>query len=74
MSLLSVVAYLADAAVLGTYALMVRTGRRRPFHWANALGFPPILGTEVLAHAYPPMVLTVAFGLLGLFGVIRGDE
>ncbi len=71
MQALSVLAYGADAAVLATYWHLARTGSARPFHWANAIGFVPLAATEIVAHVYPPLVLTVAFGALGILGLIR---
>lgn len=55
----------ATAWVLVTYAVMARTGRERPFHWANALGCVPLIALNVLAGVWPAVVLNVTFGLLG---------
>jgi hypothetical protein len=68
-SVIAALAYVADAWVLGTYALMARSGRTRPFHLANAVGFAPLLASEIVAHVYPPLVLTLAFGVLGWVGL-----
>jgi hypothetical protein len=70
---MQVLAYLGSAVVLVTYFVMVRKGIERPFHWANALAFPPLLATEIAADAYAAMVLTVSFGILGWIGVLRGS-
>lgn len=69
--ILTAVAYLADAVILGSYGFLARTGRSRPFHWANAVGCVPLLAVEVVAHAWPPLVLTAAFGAIGLAGLVR---
>jgi hypothetical protein len=73
MIAVELLAYACSATVLVTYFIMVRKGVERPFHWANALGFPPVLATEIAVGAYPAMVLTVAFGILGWIGVLRGS-
>lgn len=71
MTGLTLVAYAADAAILGTYAVMA-SGRRSPFpfHCANAIGAPPIVATEIAARAWPALVLTVAFGCIGWVGML----
>lgn len=71
MSALSVLAYCADAAVLATYWHLARTGSARPFHWANAIGFVPLAVVEIVGHIYPPLILTVAFGVIGIAGLIQ---
>jgi hypothetical protein len=63
--------YLADAWILGTYLVLARTGRARPFHAANALGCLPILAGEIATGAFVPMVLTVVFGVVGWLGVLK---
>jgi uncharacterized protein YqgC (DUF456 family) len=69
MSVLSVLAYGADAAVLATYWHLARTGSARLFHWANAIGCLPLIGVELVAHLYQPLILSVAFGIIGALGV-----
>lgn len=66
--ILSVLAYIADAAILGTYAWLSRKGPSRPFHIANALGAIPLLAVEVTAHAWPVLPVTASFGLVGWYG------
>ena len=70
--MLSLLAYLADAIILLTYALTA-TGRWRSvtFHLANALGCFPIIAIEVVAGAWPALVLTAAFGIIGWVGVLK---
>ena len=94
MSLLdiaSVAAYVFDAAVLATYALVasytwiethphnraaawVRKYTRSTvshwFNWANAVGCVPLIYVEVVTGAWPALPLTLAFGLIGAFGVV----
>lgn len=71
MVMLDVLAYLADAWILGTYLYAATRGRQRPFHWANAIGCLPILAVEVVASAWPAFVLTLAFGFIGCVGVVN---
>jgi hypothetical protein len=68
--IITVLAYVADFAVLFTYGMLARGGSRRPMHWANALGSIPIAATEVVARVWPPLVLTAAFGILGVVGIL----
>lgn len=72
--MIAALGYVADVAILGTYALLARTGKARPFHWANALGVFPVAAVEVVAHAWPVMPLTLTFGVLGWVGVLRGSK
>lgn len=67
---MTVLAYIADAWILGTYALMSWRGRfTRWFHLANAIGCAPIIAIEVAVGAWPALVLTASFGALGWFGL-----
>ena len=61
--------YIADVWILGTYALLSRTGKARPFHWANAVGCFPLLLAEYYAGLWQVMVLTGTFGALGWLGL-----
>lgn len=74
MIVLSLLAYASDVAVLATYGILVRGGKRRPMHWANAVGCVPIAATEIIGHVYPPLVLTLAFGVLGIVGLLTDKE
>lgn len=69
--ILAAVSYVADALILGTYALAVRTGRLFWFHAANAVGFVPLCIVELAQHAYPVLPVTGTFGVLGIVGVWR---
>lgn len=71
--ILNAVAYLADVAILAAYAYLARTGRPRPFHWANALGAIPLLGVEIATGALPVIPLTLTFGVLGALGLFRKE-
>ena len=72
MDALTVIAYAASAWVLVAYGLMIN-GRwnARRLSWANAVGAIPISATEILGRTYPPLVLTAAFGMLGVYGLLR---
>jgi len=70
MTALLVAGYVADVAILGTYLLLSRTGRARPFHAANAIGCLPIIAIEVITGAWPALVLTASFGLIGVTGLL----
>lgn len=70
--MLTVLAYLADASILITYFRMAgRPERAHQFDWANAVGCFPIIAVEVLAAAWPPLILTAAFGAIGWLGLWR---
>lgn len=60
--------------VLTAYVVMVRLGRPRIFHWANAVG---CLGTGWAAlsvGAWPNLALTLAFGVIGAWGLTRKEH
>lgn len=69
--LIDVVGYVATAAILIVY-LLLATGSVRPiaFHWANMLGAPPVIASELVHGAYVPLVLTLFFGIIGTGGVV----
>ena len=67
--MLNLVAYLASATVLFTYFRSTRGGTIRAFHWANFLGCFPLIMVEFERQTYPPMVLTIAFGIIGFLGL-----
>lgn len=67
---MNILAYIADAWILGTYALMSwRPQRVCWFHLANAIGCVPIIGIEIAGGAWPAVVLTGSFGALGWYGL-----
>lgn len=69
----SLVGWAAVAWVLGTYAIMARTGRDRPFHWANALGCFPLIILNAGAGLWFAVVLNATFGVLGWVALKNGD-
>lgn len=71
MTALEIACYVADVFILGTYAA-TKAGRPiRWFDWANALGCFPLLVLGWITGAYPLMVITGAFGVIGWVGVFR---
>lgn len=74
MIVLSLVALAANVWILATYALLARTGRERPFHWANAIGCLPLLAVELVTGAWSIVPLSLTFGVLGLVGVMKKEK
>jgi hypothetical protein len=68
---LTIAAYLASAWILLSYFLMMRGKPASWLHWANALGCIPLGIYEVVQEAYPPLVVTGVFGVLGWYGIIK---
>lgn len=70
--LIDLLAYLASATIIGTYYLVAT--ERKPdiwFHWANAIGAIFTGISTYVHHAYPSLVLTVAFGTIGTVGILK---
>lgn len=63
--------YLADVAVVGAYWAVQRGRRLAWLNWTNALGAFPVAATEVYGRAWPALVVTCAFGVVGWAGVLR---
>lgn len=61
--------FAAVAFILATYAYMIRTDKEALFHWANAIGFIPIGLSAYMQRAWPSLVITTAFGIIGAVGV-----
>lgn len=70
--MITLLGFAASFAIVVVYTLLA-TERVQPivFHWANALGWPPVLVGELLIGAYVPLVLTAFFGSVGVAGVIH---
>jgi hypothetical protein len=67
--------YLADAAILSTYAWMVVKHEELPFHRANAFGGALLIITTLNTVGWVPLlVLTVAFTVLGFAGIVKGES
>lgn len=71
MTLLNLLGYVSDVAVLSTYWWMSHKHRPLPFHIANALGCLPLIAIEVVARTWQPLILSAAFGVLGAYGWYR---
>lgn len=65
--MISIIAFAASAAILVAYA----SGNVRRLHQANALGCFPIIISEIVVGAYPALVLTAAFGVIGWVALWR---
>lgn len=68
---ITIIAYVASAWLLFTYYLTTRHKHHVWFHWANFLVSIPLGWVEVIQKAYPPLVVTVAFGFIGAYGVLE---
>jgi hypothetical protein len=63
--------YAATVVVLGSYWLSTRTHRPELFHWGNAIGFVPLGLSEAVVGAWPAFLVTIVFGVLGIWGLWR---
>lgn len=72
--MIAALGYCADVALAASYAIAVRTGWQRPFHWANALGAIPLVLAEARGHVWPAVITSGMFGVLGWVGVLRGSK
>jgi hypothetical protein len=72
MNILSLLVYVGDVWVIGTYTLLALGKIKvRPFHWANAGAGVPTIIFEVLVHAWPVVPLTGVFCIVGCIGTWR---
>lgn len=69
--MIAVLGLVAVAGILACYAWMVRTGKQFPFDLANAVGAVPIGISAYMQRAWPSLMITSAFGIIGLVGVFR---
>lgn len=70
--MIGTLAYMADAAILGTYYLTARDPKKvRWFNWANAFGAIPLVILNLGAGLIQPAILTGMFGFIGAIGCIR---
>lgn len=72
MNALNALAWGLNIYVVLTYFMMVR-GQWSEFRFdvANALGFIPTALINIMAGVYPPLVLTISFGLIGCYGTAK---
>lgn len=66
-----VVGWSCTVAILGAYGASRLSGRPRVFDWANVVLFVPTAAANWLAGAPFAAVLSVAFGVIGIYGVTR---
>jgi hypothetical protein len=72
MNPLLVIGYVVDVLILLTYARLALTGDSLSFNLANALGGPVLLVVTIATVGWQPLlVLTIAFTLVGVLGVVR---
>lgn len=72
MTTLNLLATAASAWIVLTYTLFVfGQCKLRAFHWANALGGPPIVALEVATGAYGVLPVTTLFCIVGFVGLAR---
>ncbi len=64
MTLLTIAAWLATAAILLSYARTTRNPEKvTTFHWCNALGCIPLIILNAQAAVWPAVVVNVGFGV-----------
>lgn len=63
--------FVAVAAVLVSYAVMVKTGRQLQFDIVNVLANVPLVLSALVAGLVANAFLSGSFGLIGLWGVLR---
>jgi hypothetical protein len=62
--------YAIDAWLLGTYWYLTTTGKPWPFHLANAVGGLCLIFLTISTVGWIPLlVLTIAFTVLGWYGL-----
>ena len=68
----TILAYLADVWIVGTYLITTRRpGRLIWMHWANGVGAFPVAYVEAVGRVWPAFIITTAFGLAGWAGVVQ---
>jgi hypothetical protein len=68
---INILAYLATVWILTTYFLVQRGSSVRWMNWANFIGSIPLAAVEIYGHVWPPLFTTAAFGIIGLYGLVR---
>lgn len=73
--ILTVLGWVASAAIIGTYFGWTVLGKpARWFHAANALGGLPLLAGEIALAAWQIMPITVVFTVVGWIGWLEREE
>lgn len=70
--MMEILGWLATGSVLLCYFLMVRKGWVQLFNLANFLGSIALGAYNYSLEAWPTLVLNLAFGAIGLYGLVRG--
>jgi len=69
-----VVGWLGTFIALGGYGFSVRRKDPRIFHVANVFGSIGVGISAFAVAAWPNLFLTLCFGAIGAWGLIRGDR
>ena len=71
MLAITILAYVASASILFCYWLVTKDHKHvHKLNWANGVGAIPLIIVEGMGHAWPAMIVTGAFGILGFAGVL----
>lgn len=68
---IEVLAFIDALVIVIAYLAASITHRWRYFHATNVLGAPVLIWSEALVGAWGALVLTAAFGVIGLVGLVR---
>jgi hypothetical protein len=69
--MLVLISYIATAAVLISYAYMVKTENIKQFNWINFISATPLVALAIMSGAIPNAIISAFFGVVGLYGVIN---
>ena len=71
--MIDILAWVAAAVALVAYFCLAggRVGMR-VFNWSEFVAAIPLAVSAVDHHAYPALVITVSYGAIGLYGLLRG--
>lgn len=72
--MITTVAYLSTAGVLGSYALSRRSDRPRIFDWGNAIFFAPLTFCNLATGATWAAVISFVFGIIALGALSQGGD
>lgn len=71
--MIDLVAWIAAAVALVAYFLLA-SGRvgMRVFNWSEFVASIPLAASAVVHGAYPALAITLSYGAIGLYGLLRG--
>lgn len=69
--MINLIAFVASLNVIIAYVLVTRGHSLLLLHIGNFIAGPPIVVTEIIGHAYSPMILTIFFFLAGFYGLLK---